>query len=78
MKPINKVIIKNMESRRVINEVVEVFARHAIYSSRDLYSDYDQFQLVEENKNLTTIKISLNLMHMYTLLQCVTNLMVHM
>lgn len=45
MQLTNKVIIINKGLRLIVDEVVEVFARHVIYSTGDLYFGYDQFQL---------------------------------
>jgi hypothetical protein len=43
-----------------------------------LYSDYDQFQLTIESKDLTTMKTPLELVRMYTLPQRATNSVAHM
>lgn len=67
MQPANKMTIKNMESRRIVDEVAKAFERHVIYSNIDLYLDYDKFQLAKETRNLTTMKILLNLVCICTL-----------
>ena len=67
MQPPNKVTIKNKGSGSIVDEVTEVFAGHAIYSIRDLYSGYDQFQLAFESRDLTTMKTPLGLVQMCTL-----------
>lgn len=46
-----------------------VFANRAIYSIEDFCFKYDQFQLVEESKDITTIRIPLGLIKMYILSQ---------
>ena len=46
MQPVNKVTIKNMGSNPIMDAFTEAFAGRAIYSIGDLYSGYDQFQLV--------------------------------
>ena len=78
MQPTNKVTIKNKLSGPIVDEVVEAFARHAIYSIGDLYSGYDQFQLALESKDLTTMKTPLGLMRMCTLPQGAINSVAHM
>lgn len=78
MQPANKVTIRNMGSGPVVDEVAEQFAGHAIYSIGDLYSGYDQFQLAEESRDLTTMKTPLGLMRMRTLPQGATNSVAHM
>jgi len=78
MQPANKVTIRNMGSGPVVDEVAEQFVGHAIYSIGDLYSGYDQFQLAEESRDLTTMKTPLGLMRMRTLPQGATNSVAHM
>ena len=78
MQPANKVIIRNKESRPIVDEVAEAFAGHAIYSIGDLYSGYDQFQFVFESRDLTTMKTPLGLVRMCTLPQGATNSVAHM
>lgn len=78
MKLANNVIIKNMEFGSVVDEIGKVFVGHAIYSSEDWYLDYDQFQLIEESRDLTTMKTPLNLVHKYILPQGATNFVAHM
>jgi len=78
MQPANKVTIGNKGSRPIIDEVAAVFAGHAIYSIKDLYSGYDQFQLAIESRNLTTMKTPLRLVTMCTLPQGATNSVAHM
>ena len=60
------------------DEVIEIFAGHAIYSIGALYSGYNQFQLATKSRNLTTIKTPLGLLHMCTLPQGGTNSVAHM
>ncbi len=45
MQPANKVTIRNMGSVPIVDEVTKAFAGCAIYSIRELFSRYDQFQL---------------------------------
>ena len=78
MQPANKVTIRNMGSGPIVDEVAEQFAGHAIYSIGDLYSGYDQFQLAEESRDLTTMKTPLGSMKMRTLPQGATNSVAHM
>lgn len=56
MQPANRVTIRNMGCGPIVDEVAEAFAGRAIYSSGDLYSGYDQFQLARESRDLTTMK----------------------
>lgn len=68
MQLANKVIIRNMEFRLVVDEVTNAFVGHTIYSNRNLYSDYNQFQLIKESRKLINMKTILGLVHIYTLL----------
>lgn len=45
MQPANKVTIKKIKTRLLVDEVAKVFVGFAIYSRQDLYLDYNQFQL---------------------------------
>jgi len=56
MQLANKVTIRNKGSGPIVDEVTEAFVGHAIYSIGDLYSSYDQFQLANKSKDLTTMK----------------------
>jgi hypothetical protein len=67
MQPANRVTIRNKGSGPIVDEVVEAFAGHAIYSIGDLYSGYNQFQLAIESRDLTTMKTPLRLVRMCTL-----------
>lgn len=67
MQPANRVTIRNMGSGPIVDEVAEAFAGCAIYSSGDLFSGYDQFQLAHESRDLTTMKTPLGLVRMCTL-----------
>lgn len=78
MQPANRVTIRNKGSGPIVDEVAEAFAGHAIYSIGDLYSGYDQFQLANESRDLTTMKTPLGLMRMCTLPQGATNSVAHM
>ena len=40
----------------ILDDVVEVFARHAIYYMGNFYLGYDQFQLASKNKDVKTMK----------------------
>jgi hypothetical protein len=78
MQPVNQVTIRNMGSGPIVDEVAEAFAGRAIYSSGDLFSGYDQFQLAAESRDLTTMKTPLGLMRMCTLPMGATNSVAHM
>ncbi|KAL3687991.1 hypothetical protein R1sor_014300 [Riccia sorocarpa] len=78
MQPANKVTIRNMGSRPVVDEFAEAFAGRAIYSMGDLYSGYDQFQLAVESRDITTMRTPLGLLRMCTLPQGATNSVTHM
>lgn len=78
MQPANRVTIRNKGSGPIVDEVAEAFAGHAIYSIGDLYSGYDQFQLANESRDLTTMKTPLGLVRMCTLPQGATNSVAHM
>ena len=78
MQPANGVTIRNKGSGPIVDEVAEAFAGHAIYSIGDLYSGYDQFQLANESRDLTTMKTPLGLVRMCTLPQGATNSVAHM
>ena len=72
MQPVNKVTIRNVGTGPIVDEFAEAFAGRAIYSMGDLYSGYDQFQLANESKNLTTMRTPLGLVRMHTLPQGAT------
>ncbi|KAL3676831.1 hypothetical protein R1sor_026779 [Riccia sorocarpa] len=78
LQPANSVTIRNLGTGPIVDEVVDAFARRAIYSIGDLYSGYDQFQLALESRDLTTIRTPLGLMRMCTLPQGATNSVAHM
>ncbi|KAL2608432.1 hypothetical protein R1flu_027005 [Riccia fluitans] len=78
MQPMNVVSIKNVGVGPIVDEYVEAFAGRTIYSMDDLYSGYDQFQLVEASRDLKMMKMPLGLVRMCTLLQCATNSVAHM
>lgn len=69
--------LMNMRSESMVDKVVKTFAEYVIYSSGDLYSSYEQFQLAEESRNLIIMKILLDLFQMCTLLQGVINSMAY-
>ena len=77
-QPVNKVIIRNAGVGPTIDEFAEAFAGRSIYSVRDLYSGYDQFQLAVESRDITTMQTLTGLVRMCTLPQGGTNLVVHM
>ena len=62
----------------IVDEVTEALAGHVIYSIGDLYSGYDQSQLVAESRDLTTMKTPLGLVRICTLPQGATNSVAHM
>ncbi|MCO5580019.1 hypothetical protein L7F22_033885 [Adiantum nelumboides] len=45
MQPVNKVTIRDVGTRPIVDEFAEAFAGRAIYSMDDFYLGYDQFQL---------------------------------
>ena len=75
---VNKVTIRNAEIRPTIDEFAEAFTRRSIYYVGNLYSGYDQFQLVVESRDITTMQIPLGLVQVCTLPQGGTNLVVYM
>ncbi|KAL3682680.1 hypothetical protein R1sor_000702 [Riccia sorocarpa] len=62
----------------LLKEKMEAFAGRAVYSMGDLYSGYDQFQLAEGSRDVTTMKTPLGLLRMCTLPQGATNSVAHM
>ncbi|KAL3695519.1 hypothetical protein R1sor_009595 [Riccia sorocarpa] len=78
MQPMNAVTIRNAGVGPIVDEYAEAFAGRAIYSMGDLYSGYDQFQIAEGSRDLTTIKTLLGLVRMCTLPQGATNSVAHM
>ena len=44
-----EVIIRNAKVGPIVDEFAEIFTSRAIYSIGDLYSGYDQFQLVVDS-----------------------------
>jgi hypothetical protein len=78
LQPVNKVTIRNPGIGPTIDEFAEAFAVRSIYSVGDLYSGYDQFQLVVKSKDLTTMRTALGLVRMCTLPQGGTNSVAHM
>lgn len=55
------------------NLIVVEFAERTIYFMGDIYSSYDQFQLLLQNKDLTSMMTLLGLVRMCTLTQGVAN-----
>ena len=51
----------------IVDEFAEAFAGRAIYSIGDLYSRYDQFQLVVESRDITTMRTPIGLVRMCTM-----------
>ena len=78
LQPVNKVTIRNTGVGLSIDEFAEAFAGRSIYSVRDLYSGYDQFQLAVESRDVTTMRTPLDLVRMCTLPQGGTNSVAHM
>jgi hypothetical protein len=78
LQPVNKVTIWNARIKPTIDEFAEAFAGSSIYSVGDLYSGYDQFQLAEESRDITTMRTPLGLVQMCTLPQGGTNSVAHM
>jgi hypothetical protein len=78
MQPVNAVTIRNAGIGPIVDEFAEAFAGRAIYSMGDLYSGYDQFQLAEGSRDMTTMRTPLGLVRMCTLPQGATNSVAHM
>ena len=78
LQPVNKVTIQNAGIGLTIDKIVEAFVGRSIYSVRDLYSGYDQFQLALESRNITTMRTPLGLVRMCTLPQGGTSSVAHM
>lgn len=78
MQPPNGVTIRNVGVGPVVDEYAEDFAGRSIYSMGDLFSGYDQFQLSEGSRDLTTLRTPLGLLRMCTLQQGGTNCVAHM
>ncbi|KAL3691330.1 hypothetical protein R1sor_004981 [Riccia sorocarpa] len=78
MQPVNGVTIRNAGVGPIVDEFAEAFARRAVYSMGDMYSGYDQFQLAEGSRDVTTMKTPLGLLRMCTLPQGATNSVAHM
>ena len=55
LQPVNRVTIRNAGIGPTIDEFAKAFTGRSIYSVRDLYSGYDQFQLAVESRDITTI-----------------------
>ena len=61
-----------------MDEFAEAFAGRSIYSTGDLYSGYDQFQLAIDSHDITTMRTPIGLVRMCTLPQGATNSVDHM
>jgi hypothetical protein len=62
----------------VVDKFAEESSGRSIYSMGDLYSGYDQFQIAENSRDITTLKTPLGLLRMFTLPQRGTNCLTHM
>ena len=78
MQPVNKVTIRNSGVGPLVEEFAEEFAGRSIYSMGDLYSGYDQFQLAEGSRDITSLRTPLGLLRMCTLPMGATNSVAHM
>ena len=78
MQPPNKVTIRNVGTGPSVEEFAEDFSARSIYSIGDLYSGYDQFQLAEGSRDITTMRTPLGCLKMCTLPQGATNSVAHM
>ena len=67
LQHVNKVKIRNAGVRSTIDEFAKAFVGRSIYSVDDLYSEYNQFQLVVESGDIATMWIPLDLVRMCTL-----------
>ena len=70
--------IRNVGIDPSINDFTEAFAGRSIYSIYDLYSDYDQFQLAIDRRDITTIRTPIGLIRMCTLPEGATNTIARM
>jgi hypothetical protein len=70
-------MIRNSAVGPIVDEFVEEFAGRTIYSIGDLYSGYDQFQLVVVSRDITTMHTPIRLVRMCTLPQGATNSVAH-
>ena len=77
MQPLNKVTVRNMAVGPDVDELAESFSGRAIYSTGDLLSGYDQFQLSSSSRDMTSIRTPLGLMRMCTAPQGATNSVAH-
>ena len=77
MQPPNGMTIRNAGIGPIVDEFAEEFAGRAVYSIGDLYSGYDQFQLAEGSRDITTMRTLLGLMRMCTLPMGATNSVAH-
>jgi hypothetical protein len=78
MQPPNGVTIRNVGSGPVVDKFAGEFSGRSTYSMGNLYSGYDQFQIVENSRDITTLKTPLGLLRMFTLPQGGTNCVAHM
>ena len=78
MQHVNKVMIRNSGVGPIVDEFAEAFAGHAIYSIGNLYSRYDQFELVVESQEITTMWTPIGLVRMCMLPQASTKSVAHM
>jgi hypothetical protein len=78
MQPPNGVTIRNVGSGPVVDEFAEEFVGRSIYTMGDLYSGYDQFQIAENSRDITTLKTPLGLLRMCTFPQEGTNCVAYM
>ena len=67
LQPINKVTIRNVGIRPIVDEFAEAFVGREIYSMGDLYSGYEQFQLAIDSRNITMMKAPIGLVRMCTI-----------
>jgi len=65
---INRVIIRNTNLPSSVNEFFKKFAGYVIASLIDFFSDYDQIELDEKSRDLTTFHTSIGLLRMIILL----------
>lgn len=77
-QPVNRVSIMNVASPPNLEEYVASFAGRVLYSSFDLTSGFDQFQLALESRPITAIATPLGLLEMGTLPQGFCNSPAHM
>ena len=58
---VNKVMIRNVGIGPSVDEFIKAFEGRSIYSIRDLYSGYDQFQLSLDSQDIMAMRTPIEL-----------------